>query len=121
MAVRHYTSDHFDKEMTRRAWITAAGTLTANMSQAEPAHDALTWTLQEASDALRAGKISSQELTKLCLTRIDKLDPKLNAFITRQPDSAIDQARESDRRRQAGRALSRIDGIPLALKDNIDT
>jgi aspartyl-tRNA(Asn)/glutamyl-tRNA(Gln) amidotransferase subunit A len=65
--------------------------------------------------------ISSEELTKLCLARIDKLDRTLNSFITVEAESALQRARECDRERKAGRIASRLHGIPLALKDNIDT
>jgi len=85
------------------------------------ASDPLDWTLSEAAAALANGKVSSEELTKLCLARIGKLDRVLNAFITRQEDSALEQARECDRQRKAGRATSHLYGVPIALKDNIDT
>jgi aspartyl-tRNA(Asn)/glutamyl-tRNA(Gln) amidotransferase subunit A len=60
-------------------------------------------------------------LTRLCLTRISKLDRPLNAFITLEQESAIQQAQECDRQRRAGRVTSHLHGIPIALKDNIDT
>jgi aspartyl-tRNA(Asn)/glutamyl-tRNA(Gln) amidotransferase subunit A len=69
----------------------------------------------------RCGQISSEELTRLCLARISRLDNSLNAFITRSPDSALDEARLADRQRKSGRVLSPLHGIPIALKDNIDT
>jgi aspartyl-tRNA(Asn)/glutamyl-tRNA(Gln) amidotransferase subunit A len=87
----------------------------------EAASDPMTWTLNEAADALAKRTISSEELTKLCLARISKLDRLLNLFITLDGDSALKQARECDRQRKAGRVLSRLNGIPIALKDNIDT
>ena len=104
---------------TRRTLMTGIA-VTSGISHAAST-DPLTWTLHEAADALTARTISSEELTRLCLARIDKLDAKLNAFITLQADAALGHARESDRRRKAGGSLSRIDGVPLALKDNIDT
>src|SRR5215813_84321 len=110
--------------LTRRSWMTAATALAAGVETARPAEqtpDPLTWTLNEAAAALAKGTISSEELTKLCLARIGKLDRHLNSFITLDADSALAQARECDRRRKAGRALSRLYGIPIALKDNIDT
>jgi aspartyl-tRNA(Asn)/glutamyl-tRNA(Gln) amidotransferase subunit A len=81
----------------------------------------LDWTLNEAAENLRRRTISSEELTKLCLARIHKLQPALNAVITLQEESALAQARECDRQRAAGQSLNRLHGIPLALKDNIDT
>src|SRR5690348_5563011 len=109
---------------TRRAVIrgaTAAAAGIGTASRAAPASDPLSWTLVEAAAALARRAVSSEELTKLCLARIAKLDRQLNAFITREADSAIGQARESDNRRRGGRILGPLDGVPIALKDNIDT
>ncbi len=103
--------------MTRRAWLTGAAAITSGLAHAAPGPDPLAWSLREAAEALRTRTISSEELTKLCLARIDKLDPKLNAFITIQAESALEQARAFD----VGRRSSPIAGVPLALKDNIDT
>ena len=111
-------------DITRRSLLTGAAAIATqmgNVSRAEPSSDPLAWTLNQASTALARQEISSEELTKLCLGRIAKLDHQLNSFITLDPDSALNQARECDRRRKAGRVLSRIDGVPIALKDNIDT
>jgi aspartyl-tRNA(Asn)/glutamyl-tRNA(Gln) amidotransferase subunit A len=91
------------------------------ISQAKAASDPLDWTLTEAAAALAKGRVSSEELTRLCLTRISKLDRPLNAFITLEQESAIQQAQECDRQRRAGRVTSHLHGIPIALKDNIDT
>ncbi|HEY2016397.1 MAG TPA: amidase [Bryobacteraceae bacterium] len=110
--------------MTRRSWLTGAAAIAAEVSsapRARAAADPLAWTLSEAAAALSKRTVSSEELTKLCLARISKLDRPLNAFITLQADSALEQARECDRQRKAGRIASRLHGIPLALKDNIDT
>jgi aspartyl-tRNA(Asn)/glutamyl-tRNA(Gln) amidotransferase subunit A len=110
--------------MTRRTWLAGAASIAAEMetlSRAEAASDPLSWTLNEAAAALSKRAVSSEELTKLCLARIHKLDPLLNAFITLDEDSALQQARECDRRRKAGQVSGRLQGIPIALKDNIDT
>jgi aspartyl-tRNA(Asn)/glutamyl-tRNA(Gln) amidotransferase subunit A len=101
--------------LTRRALL--AGAAIATVQAKATATDPLDWTLNEAADALAKRTISSEELTKLCLARIHKLDPQLNAFITLEEQSALAQARECDRHRKAGRLY----GIPIALKDNIDT
>jgi aspartyl-tRNA(Asn)/glutamyl-tRNA(Gln) amidotransferase subunit A len=107
---------------TRRTWLAGAA-ITAGLGTASRAagSDPLDWTLSEAAAALAKRTISSEELTKLCLARIRKLDRVLNAFITLQEDSALEQARECDRQRKAGRAPSHLYGVPIALKDNIDT
>jgi aspartyl-tRNA(Asn)/glutamyl-tRNA(Gln) amidotransferase subunit A len=110
---------NFDK-LTRRTLLAGAA-LTAAASRARAASDPLDWTLAEASQALAKRTISSEELTKLCLARIHKLDPSLNAVITLTEEAALEQARECDRGRKAGRVTSRLFGVPIALKDNIDT
>jgi aspartyl-tRNA(Asn)/glutamyl-tRNA(Gln) amidotransferase subunit A len=111
-------------EITRRGWLTGATAIAAQMgtpSVAKAGSDPLGWTLNEASAALSRRSISSEELTKLCLARIGKLDRLLSSFITLDADSALKQARECDRQQKAGLVSSRLLGIPLALKDNIDT
>jgi aspartyl-tRNA(Asn)/glutamyl-tRNA(Gln) amidotransferase subunit A len=104
---------------TRRTLLAGAATLAATAMPADQSSDPLAWTLNQAAAALAKRTISSEELTKLCLARIAKLDGQLNAFIKLDADSALAQARESDRRRPAGAGL--LYGIPIALKDNIDT
>ena len=73
-------------------------------------------TLAELSGALAAKKISSVELTQLFLGRIDSLNGGLNAFISYQPEIALDQARKSDQLRANGKA-GPLTGIPIAHKD----
>jgi aspartyl-tRNA(Asn)/glutamyl-tRNA(Gln) amidotransferase subunit A len=111
----------FDR-LTRRGWLAAVTAVAAEVAKAMPPEDPsdpLAWTLNQASVALAKRTISSEELTKLCLARIDKLDRQLNAFITLDAESALKQALECDRNRVAGAPL--LYGIPIALKDNIDT
>src|SRR5580704_5085500 len=107
-------------DVTRRTLLAGAAGL-AVFSSAQAASDPLDWTLTEASQALDKGAVSSEELTKLCLARIHNLDPALNAFITLDETNALEQARECDRQRKAGRISSHLHGVPIALKDNIDT
>jgi aspartyl-tRNA(Asn)/glutamyl-tRNA(Gln) amidotransferase subunit A len=88
---------------------------------ARASSDPLEWTLNQAADALAKRDISSEEITKLCFARIHKLEPRLNAVITLQEESAFSQARDCDRQRAEDRTQGRLFGIPIALKDNIDT
>jgi aspartyl-tRNA(Asn)/glutamyl-tRNA(Gln) amidotransferase subunit A len=55
------------------------------------------------------------------LSRIERLNPKLNAFITITADSALAQAREAEKEIQQGRWSGPLHGIPIALKDLVDT
>ncbi len=75
-------------------------------------------TLRELSAALAAKKISSVELTRLCLERIGRLNGELNAFIwpEKTQDFALAQARRADERRARGDA-GPLTGIPIAFKD----
>src|SRR5438128_1417813 len=77
--------------------------------------------LGEASELIRSRKISPVELTKACLSRIDRLNGKLNAFITVTADSALAQARAAEGEIQRGNWKGPLHGVPIALKDLIDT
>jgi amidase len=68
---------------------------------------------------VRAGEVSSRELVELYLERIERLDPRLNAFRLVMGDSALEEAGRADSRRAAGEELPLL-GVPLALKDNTD-
>jgi aspartyl-tRNA(Asn)/glutamyl-tRNA(Gln) amidotransferase subunit A len=78
-------------------------------------------TLLEAGEQLRAGKVSSVELTQECLKRIDELNPKLNAFLTVTADTALEDSRRADAERASGLDRGPLHGIPVALKDNFFT
>ena len=71
----------------------------------------------EMATALQSGEISSVELTKAHLARIDEVDGKVKAFLHIDKDGALKQAQEVDARRKAGEKLSPLAGVPLALKD----
>jgi len=73
-------------------------------------------TLSGLSAALAEKRISSVELARLFLDRIERLNSELNAFITVDAPRALEQARRADARRAAGDA-GPLTGIPLAHKD----
>jgi aspartyl-tRNA(Asn)/glutamyl-tRNA(Gln) amidotransferase subunit A len=74
-------------------------------------------TLLAARDAIRAKKISSVELTRQALARIEKLEPKILAFNSTYPERALQQAKEVDE----GKRNGPLAGVPIALKDNLCT
>ena len=78
-------------------------------------------TIQQAGAALRARKISSLELTRQCLDRIDRLNPKLNAFITVTRAAAEKRASEMDAELTHGLDRGPLHGIPIAYKDLVFT
>jgi aspartyl-tRNA(Asn)/glutamyl-tRNA(Gln) amidotransferase subunit A len=73
------------------------------------------------SQLLRRRKISPVELLDEILARIDRLNPELNAFITVAAESARADARRAEREIARGRHRGPLHGIPLPLKDNIET
>lgn len=78
-------------------------------------------TIVAISQQLQAGSLSPVELTSACLTSIEKLNPALNAFVTVTAESALAEAREAEREIRQGRCRGFLHGIPLGLKDLIDT
>ena len=78
-------------------------------------------TIQEASQQIRAGEISPVALTESCLARIEQLNPTLDAFITVTAESALEEARQAEAEIRAGKYRGPLHGIPLALKDLVDT
>ena len=77
--------------------------------------------ISEAAELLRQKKISPVELTKACLDRIESLNPVLNAFITVTDEAAMAQARVAEDEMQRGHWRGQLHGIPIGLKDLIDT
>jgi aspartyl-tRNA(Asn)/glutamyl-tRNA(Gln) amidotransferase subunit A len=83
--------------------------------------------IEEVARLFRKRKLSPVELTKLMLARIEKLNPKLNAYITVTADLALSQAKKAEgelfapRGRRGHRDRGPLHGIPISLKDNIYT
>ena len=77
--------------------------------------------ISEAAELLRQRKISPVELATACLDRIERLNPVLNAFITVTHESAMAQARVAETEIQRGQWRGPLHGIPIGLKDLIDT
>ncbi|HWX93934.1 MAG TPA: amidase [Terriglobales bacterium] len=78
-------------------------------------------TILELSEALRERRLSPVELTRECLARIERFNPTLNAFIAVTADTALQQARRAEEEIQRGDWRGPLHGIPLGLKDLIDT
>ena len=78
-------------------------------------------TIDEASALLRQKKISPVELTSACLNRIEQLNSVINAFITVTRESAVAEARVAEDEIQHGNWRGPLHGIPIGLKDLIDT
>jgi aspartyl-tRNA(Asn)/glutamyl-tRNA(Gln) amidotransferase subunit A len=78
-------------------------------------------TLAEASEKVRAKAVSPTELTQACIARIRQVDGAVNAFITVTETEALSQARELEAELAQGKWRGPLHGIPIALKDLIDT
>jgi aspartyl-tRNA(Asn)/glutamyl-tRNA(Gln) amidotransferase subunit A len=70
---------------------------------------------------IRNGEITSLEATEAYLERIERLDGRVSSYITVTGESAREEARRADEELQSGRVLGPLHGLPVALKDNIDT
>ncbi|MEO7587166.1 MAG: Asp-tRNA(Asn)/Glu-tRNA(Gln) amidotransferase subunit GatA [Arachnia sp.] len=81
----------------------------------------LTKPAHELAALLRAGEITSEELTRVHLEQIEALNPTLNAFLAVDAVGALAAARDIDARRAAGEELGPLAGIPIAVKDNFCT
>src|SRR5262249_23076836 len=77
--------------------------------------------LAGAAAAIAAGRLSPVELTRACLERIARLDGTLNAFITVTGEAARAEAEAAAAEIGAGRRRGPLHGIPVAVKDLIDT
>jgi len=75
----------------------------------------------EAAAALAQGRISSEELVQACLKRIETNEERVQAWQFLDPEHALRQARAADLRRREGKALGALHGLPVGVKDIIDT
>ena len=80
-----------------------------------------TLTATEAVQAIASGRLSSVDLVKSCLAQIADTDASINAWAYLDPESALAQAAECDRIRKAGLGTGPLHGLPVGLKDVIDT
>jgi aspartyl-tRNA(Asn)/glutamyl-tRNA(Gln) amidotransferase subunit A len=80
-----------------------------------------TTSISDLAQCLRRREISPVEITKECLRRIEKLNPVLNAFITVTAESALVESHTAEDEILRGRWRGPLHGIPIALKDMIDT
>ncbi|HET8669005.1 MAG TPA: amidase, partial [Terriglobales bacterium] len=78
-------------------------------------------TLTSASALVQRREVSPVELTQACLRKVQELNPELNAFITVTDQSALEQAHRAEDEIRNGKWRGPLHGIPIALKDLIDT
>ncbi len=74
-----------------------------------------------AAAAIRAEKITSEELVRACLDCIDEMEDTVCAWTYLDPDDALRQAREADQALKTGKYMGPLHGIPVGIKDIFDT
>lgn len=75
----------------------------------------------DAAAAIRDGRTTSEELVESCLACIDELENDIQAWAFLDPDHALQQAREADLSRRTGQPTGALHGVPVGVKDIIDT
>lgn len=98
------------------AWL-VVGPKTSNA----PAHG---WQYESATavaSAIRTKQVSSVELTKLMLERIEKLNPRINAIVTVTAEQALRRAADADAALAAGKIWGPLHGVPCTVKDTFET
>lgn len=77
--------------------------------------------IEKLSKLIREQKASPVEIVEACLTRIEKLNPELNAFITVLQDGALEEAKKAEAEIKTGKWRGTLHGIPIGVKDFYDT
>ncbi|CAN5419089.1 Asp-tRNA(Asn)/Glu-tRNA(Gln) amidotransferase subunit GatA [soil metagenome] len=77
--------------------------------------------LSEASVLIQRGELSPVDATRSCLERIERVDKRLNSFITVSAEQAMDAARQAENEIATGLWRGPMHGVPIGVKDNVDT
>src|SRR2546429_8811081 len=75
----------------------------------------------DAARLIREGVISSEQYVATCLARVRETDARIEAWAFLDPDHALEQARAADRWRLSGHPIGPLHGVPIGVKDIIDT
>lgn len=78
-------------------------------------------TLLELAHALQRGTLSAEAIVHACVQRIRRHDPELHMLILDRTEAALAEAQEVDRRRRGGERLGPLAGLPMTVKDSLDT
>lgn len=78
-------------------------------------------TVHELVEKLKNKELTSEEITKAYVDRINDKEKDVNAFVTTLCDAALEKAKEIDKKRKEGEKVSDFAGIPVGIKDNICT
>ncbi len=75
----------------------------------------------DLASAIRAREISSEEVVRACLRRIEEVNSRINAVVLLTADAALAEAREADQALAGGKLKGPLHGVPMTLKDSLDT
>jgi Asp-tRNA(Asn)/Glu-tRNA(Gln) amidotransferase A subunit family amidase len=75
----------------------------------------------EAARRIREGTLTSEELVQACLERVREVEPTVQAWTFLDEDYALEQARRADDHKRSGQPIGALQGVPIGLKDIIDT
>ena len=76
-------------------------------------------TVHELVDCLEKGELTSEQITRAYLDRIEEIEPKVQAYNSVLVEEAIAKAKKVDEDRKAGKTVSKYAGIPIGIKDNL--
>jgi aspartyl-tRNA(Asn)/glutamyl-tRNA(Gln) amidotransferase subunit A len=116
-----------DNPITRRGVMAGAAatallaTSRAMAKRTSPNDELTRLSIEEASRRIAARDLSPVDLTRAYLARIEDIDPRVNSFITVMADQALAQSRALEAELVRSGPRSPLHGIPIGLKDNIDT
>jgi len=112
-----------NESVTRRAALlgAAASAMLSGFRARAQGDELVDLSIAAAARRMEAGTLTSVALTRAYLDRIERLEPTINAFITVTAETAMAAAEMRDAERASGRVRGPLHGIPIALKDNIDT
>lgn len=71
--------------------------------------------------AIRSGDLTSTRLARQCLRNVARLDERYNAFVHLDEERVMEEAATLDAERAEGRLRGPLHGVPIAIKDNVDT
>jgi amidase len=75
----------------------------------------------ELAQLIRTREVSSEEIVRVFLDRIDEVNPKINAVVHLRREAALEEARAADRALQSGSNSGPLHGVPFTVKDSFDT
>ena len=93
----------------------------SNAAPPEVNDELIYYSTAKVSQMIREKQVSSVEVLKACLDRIDRVNPKLNAIVQFCRERAMKEAEEADAMLARGQTKGLLHGVPMTIKDSIDT